>query len=366
MGEGATSTGLAPTSNPSADPTPTVERDLRDPVEKWVDENPNFDATVASTPDAAPSTPVAETSTAPAPAAHTAPEAKAAPEAPSTTSPATGSDTPAAVAVASTPSPEPARPTFSPMDDVPLADGVTWKRAEVVAALEERARILPLVAEAEGYKQIFGMTAEQAKAAWAPIVQRLGAEPQTVAFFDQYLANPQLASYLQDCTAEFNRVMGTSPQNLPQTIPSQPAPEVKQLSADVAALKKHYEEQELRANMERVNREMAQVTARYPFIATDKNVRDDLLQTAKWLHQQDPSKGILDALALKASLYDAAQRARNEQVTPTTAPPPQPVLLGTTGAAPTASRPQPDGRPKKFASLDDAVDDWVSSTTESK
>ena len=79
---------------------------------------------------------------------------------------------------------------------------------------------------------------------------------------------------------------------------------------------------------------------------------------AQWMVPQDPSKGILDALALKAPLYD-----KLGVISPAAAPAAQPVvpaLLGSPGASPTASRvPQSNG-PKRFDLRDrSAVEDWL-------
>lgn len=259
----------------------------------------------------------------------------------------------------------PAAKTYEPQERIALAEGSEWTREQIVAGLTERAKLQadlktyePIKAEAEGYAQTFGMTASEAKTAWGPILSRLAQEPQTADFLDSYLQNPALAEYLNECAVHF-QTQAPQAARQPQRQPQKPAvdPVMQQQLRELQTWKN---EQEKRSSDDRVRSEWAQATSRYPFLAHDQAAKQDLLATAQWMWSQDNSKGILDALALKAPVYDRIGQLN----APAAEPKPQPVvpqLLGSPGASPTATRTH-NNRPRKFGVDDDPVKDWLENT----
>ncbi len=335
-----------------------------DVVAEWIDRHPEDKAFKEDVPVAAPSSdaPVVEGKK---PDPKPAPPAGHPPSEPTTPSaPKPGEAAPAKTEAA--PKIEPAAPvakTYEPHERIALAEGSEWTREQIVAGLTERAKLQqdlktyePIKAEAEGYKQLFGMDAAEARTAWGPILQRLAAEPQTADFLDGYLQNPALAEYLNECAAHFAQ---QAPQAYRQ--PQQPQrPAVDPVMAQqIKELNEWRAAQDKRASDERVASEWAQATSRYPFLAHDAAAKQDLLATAQWMWSQDNSKGILDALALKAPVYDRlGQIGQQQQSPPPQAQPVVPALLGSPGASPTATRTH-NNRPRKFGPDDDPVKDWL-------
>ncbi|MDE2105308.1 MAG: hypothetical protein KGL39_49235, partial [Patescibacteria group bacterium] len=263
-----------------------------DPVSQWLEENPKFEEPAvtpepqAATPDATPNT---ETATPP----------QAATFDPSATAPAT-----TAPVATQQPTPESAAPvapatTLAGDEKIKLSSDTEWTRDQIVEALKERATAAPLAKEAEGFRTLFGMPLEEAQRAWGPVMQRLATEPKTVAFLDAYLADPSKAAYLEKCAAHYDQQAPSAPA-APPAAAIDPA-----LKKEVDDLRAWRMQQEKQAAQDRLNREWQQATTKYPFLATDAALRNDLMLTAQALHAQDNSKGLLDALALKAALYDA-------------------------------------------------------------
>jgi hypothetical protein len=358
-----------------ADVSASAESNV-DPVESWISDNPEFkessdttdaaraareavDSKIGNAPDDA----AAATTDKPGEAA--APTTKApvaadtiAPVADATATPVANTDAaPALVA--------PAAKSYDPSEKIALADGVEWTRGQVTKRLEQYVEQQPLVQEAEGFRKLFGTDFANTKQAWEPILTRLVAEPQTSRFLDEFLGNANLADYLERCRVNYYVETGSaSPNGQPvATTPGPVAPAMAPndpMARELREMREWRAQQEQREATDRTNREIGQATSRYPMLATNKELMGDLLLTAQYMNAQDPSKGILDALAAKASIYDALSIARTApSVTETPAPVPAPALLGTGGASPTASRRPASERPKNFDNLDDAVDEFL-------
>jgi hypothetical protein len=351
---------------PAAEPVAPEEKP--DPVQAWVKENENFDENApAVTPSS--DVPVVEkkpeekpvvagTPSEPKPADPAAPVIATKP---GEAAPVVAVD-PNAAPIAAVP----AKPTYEADEKFALAEGSEWTRAQIVAGLTERHKLQesakqfePVKAEADGYKQLFGMPLEQAKTAWGPILKRLTDEPQTAQFLDEYLQDDGLADYLNECATYY---AGQNPQaqrrdNAGARQPQKPAVD-PEMARQVRELNEWKATQEKERAEQRVQSEWQQATTRYPFLAHDHAARQDLVATAQWMNAQDPSKGILDALALKAPIYD-----KLGVISPAAAPVAQPVvpaLLGSPGASPTASRAPQSNRPKRFDLRDEsAVEDWL-------
>lgn len=354
--------GITEQAPSAAAPTSAALEPL-DPVSQWLEENPTFEEP-AVTPEpqatATPEPPAVPVSTETPAATPTATTQTTAPEAKPT-------ETPAPVANAETPAQPAPQPEVKPAADplaadekIKLSNDAEWTRAQIVEALRERSTQAPLAKEADGFRKLFGMPLEEAQRSWGPVMQRLATEPKTVAFLDAYLADPGKAAYLEQCAANYDEKVGAAP--------AAPVPAATQIPAndplarEVAELRTWRMQQEMQAAQERFNREWSQATQKYPFLATDANLRNDLILTAKALNAQDNNKGLLDALALKAALYDAKIIASNAPASSQPAPAPaavaQPTLVGSPGASPNGTRATAT-RPKSFESLDDAVDDFL-------
>jgi hypothetical protein len=352
--------------------TPVVEpvapEEKPDPVQAWVKENENFDENApAVTPSS--DVPVVEKKPEEKPVvAGTPSEPKPADPAAPAVAAKTGEAAPV-VAVDPNAAPVaavPAKPTYEADEKFALAEGSEWTRAQIVAGLTERHKLQesakqfePVKAEADGYKQLFGMPLEQAKTAWGPILKRLTDEPQTAQFLDEYLQDDGLADYLNECATYY---AGQNPQaqrrdNAAARQPQKPAVDPV-MQQELRELSKWRDQVEQERCNELAKSHMAQAEARYPFLASNHELRKNLVDTAKALFAQDKSKTILDALALYAPAFD-----RLGVISPAVAPAAQPVvpaLLGSPGASPTASRAPQGNRPKRFDLRDEsAVEDWL-------
>jgi hypothetical protein len=306
--------------------------------------------------------PVADAPTADAPQA-VEPSAK-----PSTTPPSTLPPKPREEAVAAKPTDPVTQPqpkVFDANEKYALDDKTEWTRGQLIAALQEREQIrtqLPTVqAEAAEFKGIFGEDIAAVKDTWVPILTRL-QEPEMQEVAQAVLdSSPDKLAYLAQCASFFDTTV--APGSQPAARPAQPAAD-PEMARQIKELNAWRETQVQREQTDAMHRDYAQATQRYPMLATDANLRTDLVLTAQALYQQAKAQNfpqgnrpwLLDALALKASIYDALRISREQQ----NAPDPNAVsgILGTTGAAPDAARPRAVQR-KKFATTDEAVDAFV-------
>ncbi len=336
-----------------------------DPIDRWIEENPETKEFPAVTPQAeiAPKTEAT-------PAQTTTEQPKVEPTAKAETPPATGE--PKSTTISGTEAPktaesiQAAKPTFSPEDKIALAENVEWTRAQVVAALQERAQLQPMRGEVDTFKSIFRCTAEEAKQNWGPLMERLTKEPHTLGFIDEYLSNTAKAEYLEQCSTFFD-------QNAPAAQPTQPRAQRQQQQADPVLVNQIKELQAWRAEQQHQNDQMrmqsdwSKCIERYPMLATDQHLQADLKTTADALYFQAQAQGFpqgrdrpwfLDALALKASIYDALKLARTQQQQPAAAPQPQiPALLGSPGASPNGTR--SNGAAPRAKQFDDPVDRYL-------
>jgi len=250
------------------------------------------------------------------------------------------------------------KPTYAADEKIALAEGNEWTRAQIVTALQERetqrTQLAPLKAEAEGYKQLFGMPLAEAKEAWQPILETLARQPETAQLFESVLQNPAKAEYLQQCSAFFDKQPGNE-----APAPAKPAVDPV-MAQQVKELNEWRTAQMQREGTDAMNRDLATATQKYPMLATDKGLLQDLVLTSQALYSQAKAANfpngnrpwLLDALALKASIYDALSIAR------TTQPTPQPEvgpILGTQGAEPNPTRTKQIKR-KVFTDLNEAVE----------
>lgn len=242
--------------------------------------------------------------------------------------------------------------TFAADERFALADGNEWTRAQIIEGLQRANEYEPLAKEAQGFQKLFASNLEQATQNWGPLLGRLAKEPTTLDFIDKYLGDPQKAAYLETCAKHFDE--NRPPSDKPATVTATITPEAQKQLDDLKAFKDRVEREQA---VEKVNREMEAATNKYPFLATDAAVRNDLLLTAQMMNMQDSSKGITDALAAKASIYDALLIARTQAPAVPVVQQPVPALPTASGATPTTQSAQ-TLRPKKFEDTVDAVDDW--------
>jgi hypothetical protein len=332
-----------------------------DPVDRWIEENPETKEFPAVTPQAE-ATPKTE-----------APPAKGTTEQPKVEPPVVKTETPPKAETPGTEAPKvaeqsvPEKPTFSPEDKIPLAEGVEWTRAQVVAALQERAQLQPMKGEVDTFKSIFRCTAEEAKQNWAPLMERLTKEPNTLGFIDDYLANPAKAEYLEQCSSFFDQnapaAQPTQTRGQRQQQPQQPDPVLAQ---QIKELQSWRAEQQRQSDQQRMQSDWAKCVEKYPMLATDQHLQADLKTTADALYFQAQAQGFpqgqnrpwfLDALALKASIYDALKLARTQQQQPAAPQVQVPALLGSPGASPNGTR--SNGAAQRAKQFDDPVDRYL-------
>lgn len=329
---------------------------VTDSVDKWIQDNPTFDdANPAPEPKAADEN---------APAVGDAPVAVEPGKKPDeAVAPAGVAQKPAEVAPAAA---APPKPSYATDEKIGLAEGAEWTRGQIVAALKERAELQQsapkLHAEAENYKKLFGVQSfEQAQQSWGPLLQRLSKEPNTLGFIDAYLNDPAKAEYLEQCAQFFEQQVpaGERPRvNDPAARVPQQNESERVMAQQLRELHDWKQTQEKRDADARIQGELAQAATRYPFLAHDEAARRDLLATAQGMWLQDNTKGILDALALKAPLYDKLGVLTSASSSSAPAAAPVPALLGSPGASPDASRSTQDNRRNRS---DDPVERWMTS-----
>lgn len=357
--------GLVPL-NASAASSPTVPPSLSiaDAAEQWLAENPTFDASLDFPAPAASGEPTdAPLADAPAdgsaqnadPSKGTSPDAPpaavvanvaATPEA----APAAQGAPSAAAAAATSAAPAPA-PSYDPTEQLHLVSGQEpWTREQVVSALRGRAEDVPLVEDAKAFRALFGADAKTAQAQWTPILERLRSDPTLTTFIDSILGSDvEKVGYLVRSAEFYDASAERAPAAAAAPAPT-PDPRVTELERYVEAQRKH-------ASQERVNREWATATGRYPFLATDPLAREGLIRLANQLYQEDLSKGISDleargipdALAINGALYDARaiaiQASAAAPAPAAAAATPVPAMLGAAGASPNGPRRHPPARP---------------------
>lgn len=337
---------------PEPKPTPDGP-DLSDPVEKHLHDFPEGVTPKADTL----AEPQASLPGVDVPKPADVPVAKKAGEIP----PVPGKDAPPAVETPTEPkavdTPVPvAKPSYDPNEKIGIADGVEWTRGQVLAALQERAELqksAPKAAEADTFREVFLEDAAAAKQHWTPIITALRENPQKQNLADVVVgADPTKVAYLAQCAQYYDE---NPPEGVPAAQPQKVASDPT-LVKEVGELRAWREQQQQREAVDRVNREVSEATRKYPFLAQDQGLMQDLILSAKALNMSDPSKGILDALQAKASVYDAILIARG--VKPAEAPVAVPTLAGP-GASPTGPKPAHDSRPQKFPDLDDGVEAWL-------
>lgn len=353
-----TSKGVAHlTPNPSgAAPSALPEREP-DLVRKFMAENPK--GTLVDPPEEIHPQPLGEDGDVPpeqVPAAQPEPQVEPQPgvepqppsEPPAEEPPAAA---PSAAPPAAEPQPEtppvaqpqaqtPAPPSIDPQEKIALVNGSEpWTREQIVAGLQERAKLQPLAEEATGFRKLFGQESfEQAKAAWEPTLQKLAKNPSLTAFVEQVIsADPDLLAYLEESAKFYQTQVGTTPPAAERTT-------IPTASSDprIDKIEGYFKEQFQRQVDDRARNEWQQIRAEYPFFDTDPTAREGLIQMANALHDSDmragkdelSARGLLDVVRLNKSLYDSRKMAEQLRQAPPAprvdpAAPPQ-ALLGAT------------------------------------
>ncbi|MGB8965742.1 MAG: hypothetical protein WCB99_08890 [Candidatus Cybelea sp.] len=324
--------------------------------EQPTQETPPGGETAPGTAEAPPAEPVADKA---APPTEPAPQAKA--EQPPPSKP----ETPAAAAA-----PIP----FSLDAKYSFGEGTTpWSGQQVVDGLRERQELIPLAQEAATYREVFDMPAAQAKELWVPNLTWMRGNPRQVQMIASLMADQEKADYILQVSdyyesPEAREARGAQPAQQPQQLAMSPEVEArfKQLETQNRQLLEAETNRRKQHFTERITRELNTAFERYPYLRDNPQMVQALLARAYWINGGDDSengKGVLDALNMERDLYDAKLSALNtatsiahEAATPL---PPVPPLMGSGGASPQATQPTRHS-PKKFGTLDDAVDDWVS------
>jgi len=410
--------GLIPLAEAKTAAAPVVaaQRSEVDPVEKWTTEGaPAWEREGAPQPSGITTTTVPRPTPDPdvEAAGEVTPEAKAeegAPQASASAAPPAEGEAPTTPKAAEVPdaaakaaeAPAPAAPpapapveapkpkTYAADEKIGLAENVEWTRGQVVEALKERVslqeRVPQLETELKTFAQTFGYpTAKEAAEAWEPALSRLRANVPLAELTDYVIMadNPEFHAYLRQAIDYYNQetgaaapALGSGVRNAAPVAPAQPAT-IAQLPPDVqrelAAARQFRERAESQQAIARVQSEIQVATSKYPFLASDAGLMGELLQTGQMLYNMDKAKGvpeeqcrgILHALAAKASIYDAVLVARQQrQPEPAPVAAPSPSLLGAQGgAAPAATRQQPKFTPKS-SDLDQITNDWLATESQ--
>jgi hypothetical protein len=198
-------------------------------------------------------------------------------------------------------------------------------------------------------------------------MERLAKEPNTLGFIDDYLANPAKAEYLEQCSSFFDQnapaAQRTQARGQRQQQPQQPDPVLAQ---QIKELQSWRAEQQRQSDQQRMQSDWAKCVEKYPMLATDQHLQADLKTTADALYFQAQAQGFpqgqnrpwfLDALALKASIYDALKLARTQQQQPAAPQVQVPALLGSPGASPNGTR--SNGAAQRAKQFDDPVDRYL-------
>ena len=377
-----------PVANASAaaQPASAAAPSLDERVDQWLDshpENKTFDdkTAVATTETPAPEQPAAVEA---APGGEVVPGTTVSPpaEAPVAEKPAV-TEKPADKPEAKAPTVEPPKPA-APPEPVRFSldakyrfneGGPEWSGQQIVDGLRERQALIPKAQEADVYAEVFEMPAAQAKELWAPNIAWMKQNPQHVQMLASIMEDPIKGAYLLDCASYWDSPEGkqlraqAAPQAQPQMSPDVEA-RFKQLETQNQQLLAAENSRKQVLATDRITRELNVAMQRYPFLRDNPSLVQSLLARAWMLNGGDDSansKGVLDALEEQKVLYDsqlaalnqASSIARQAGAPPTPAEPPPP-LLGAAGASPQATQPMRVATPKKFTTLDDAVDDWVS------
>ena len=252
---------------------------------------------------------------------------------------------------------EPQPKTFAPDEKIGLAEGIEWTRQQVVDALQERVQLQGRVAEIGTFEKVFRMNAEQAQQVWGPVIEQIVAKPALAQFIQGYMENPAKQAYLDQCATYFDE---SNPQaaapTMPATAPVVALPPETQRQLD--ELRTWQADKQKQEAVDRFNREVEAVRARYPFVVEDASLFNDLRETARMMWQQDNKKGLLDALQLKSGLYEALAAARTAQEQPPAQAASVPVpTLPSPGASPSTKR--TPKRRREFADLDEATQAWL-------
>jgi hypothetical protein len=233
-----------------------------------------------------------------------------------------------------------------------LAEGIEWTRQQVVDALQERVQLQSRVGDVDVFEQTLRMPAAQAKEVWGPVVERLIAEPSIAKFIQGYMEDANKQAYLDECATYYDTEI-PAVERPATTVAARIDPALKKQIDELASWKAGREKQDA---VDRFNREVEQVRQRYPFVVADPALFNDLRETARWMWSQDNSKGLLDALSAKASIYEALAAARSAQEPPVAQSVPV-QTLASPGATPTTKR--TPRRQRQFADTDEATQAWL-------
>jgi hypothetical protein len=389
----AGSAPLIQTQNPSAQPRPASRFNDRDLVKEFMDapaQTTEIKTVPAGLPpleidDSAPAKPVAtaapaeeETSTeAQATASETQPQGDSpvAATKPSDTARTEdgaapeGSVAAPAAAPSSTATPAGEPKAYDPAETVVLSpDGkVSWTKEQISTALRERLTLQETLEEntqtVSRLRGLFGPD-EVVDKLWKPVVDRIRAHPEEGAFLGNFIdCDDEKRAWLIDASAKYDEEMGIPPPPPRAEVP----PEVK---AQLQRVEGYIKQQEQQHSLDRFNREMASLTAAYPFIATNEPVRQYIAGRAQQLYGQAVMRGVKpdDAPALLAAMeenrgmLEALKAGQGLPLAAATAPAPAvPVsaaVLPSTGAAPTTTRDRSVPKPKPGEKID-PVANWI-------
>jgi hypothetical protein len=254
---------------------------------------------------------------------------------------------------------KPAEPQVAKLDLAAQYDlegnGNAWGTGQqILAALGQRAELIPKAEQADKFISMFGGEYAEAEARWKPVLEKLAANPQRTQFLEAVLAteDPAALDYLQRSLAFYN-----------QEVPADQRPAAAAPQAPAAAVTQSPEYQALRGNMQamedqlmarRFNDEKREIHGTYAFLNHDEAAKKALYDAAAGLFATDAAagkpalqrRGLVEAaeqlkvfLEAKQAVFDAQRRPSRAELNPQVGA--QALLPGTGPGAAGSARPAP-------------------------
>jgi hypothetical protein len=267
---------------------------------------------------------------------------------------------------------EPHKWTFANDEQVAISPTLNVTRAQ----LNERLELVnTALSEANGFREIFRCTKEDAEKVWKPIMDGIAADPTRADFLNDCIGaceDPALRNYIERALTNFAALDaagqvtrdGAQPKPKPPVDPAaQEALRIsKENAAKIAARETRERETQLQAATIAINKEWSTLSEKYS-VLEDPRWRTFVAQQAYAKMNGDAANGI--APDPTYTLTRAAQDLADQYLVPLSKPkenPPRrevavPAMNGSGGAAATATRARKQAQPKRdFASSDDAAE----------
>lgn len=258
-----------------------------------------------------------------------------------------------------------ATPTYAPDEVVQIAADRSMTRDQLTKTLDFTNVAMT---EANTFRDIFGITADQAKAVWKPVIDGIRQDPSRAEFFDkmaEIVADPGARAYVEKAVKFFEEARKNGdPEAQPrQPVVAKPAEPYKDPRVDAMLA------QQQRAQMEAasiaIGAEKRSMLEKWPQLADERLMRTVAIEALNRING-DPQRGVAPdptytltrAAQDMVSYIDRFGTPAAPVAAVAAAPVKVPALNGSGGASPTGSR-RADTAPKTYANPDAALDAWV-------